>query len=155
MADIDEKLMGLLITAGGGLLLSQEYIKQRIRRTQWVCPWIRKRDSKWAYYPIINDLRLTDKEDFRKYLQVNTFILHITILQKTIGSHSDTFILFKQKLKFCVSTLSILYKWALFIKKFLTTDAYFCFYVMEFRKKRPYSAQVRLRCVLLKRIIST
>ena len=28
-------------------------------------PWIRKRDSKGAYYLIINDLRLTDK-DFRK-----------------------------------------------------------------------------------------
>ena len=29
-------------------------------------PWISKRDSKGTYYSIINDLRLTDKEDFRK-----------------------------------------------------------------------------------------
>ena len=28
--------------------------------------WIRKTDSKGAYYSITNDLRLTDKEDFRK-----------------------------------------------------------------------------------------
>ena len=58
MEDIDNnKLMGLLIITGGGLLLSQE----------WMNPWIRKRDSKGAYYSLINDLRLTDKEDFRKY----------------------------------------------------------------------------------------
>ena len=83
MADIDNnKLMELLIIAGGCLLLSQKYIKQRRKRRQWVRPWIRKRDSKGAYYLIINDLRLTDKEDFRKYLQMNTFILRITILQK-------------------------------------------------------------------------
>ena len=28
--------------------------------------WIRKTDSEGAYYSITNDLRLTDKEDFRK-----------------------------------------------------------------------------------------
>ena len=86
--------MGLLIIAGGGLLLRQEYIKQRRKRRQWVRPWIRKRDSKGKYYSIINDLRLTDKEDFRKYPQMNTFILHVAILKKTIGSHSYTFLIF-------------------------------------------------------------
>ena len=35
-----------------------------------------------------------DKDDFRKYPRMNTFI-QITILQKTIGSHSCAFILFK------------------------------------------------------------
>ena len=35
-------------------------------------PWIRKRDSKGAYYSIINDLKFTDNEDFRKYLRINT-----------------------------------------------------------------------------------
>ena len=66
MEDIDNsKLMGLLIIAGEGLLLSQEHVKERKKRRQWLHPWIRKRDSKGAYYSIINDLRLTDKEDFR------------------------------------------------------------------------------------------
>ena len=47
MTDIDNnKLMGSLIIAGGGLLLSQEHIKERRKRRQWACPWIRKRDSK-------------------------------------------------------------------------------------------------------------
>ena len=42
------------------------YIKERRRRRRWMPPWIRKRDSKGAYYSIINYLRLTDKGDFRK-----------------------------------------------------------------------------------------
>ena len=31
-------------------------------RRQWVTPWIRKRDSKRAYYSIINRLGLTGKK---------------------------------------------------------------------------------------------
>ena len=72
MADIDNnKLMGLLIIAGGGLLLSQEHIKERRKQRQWVRSSIRKRDCKGAHYSIINDLKLTDKEDFRKYEYIN------------------------------------------------------------------------------------
>ena len=51
--------------------------KERRKRRQWVRPWIRKRDSKGAYYLIINDLTLTDKEDFRKYLQINTSTIQV------------------------------------------------------------------------------
>ena len=83
MADIDNnKLMDLLIIAGGSLLLSQQHIKRRRKRRQWVHPWIRKRDSKGAYYSIINGLRLMYKGDFRKYLRINTFLLRVTIVQK-------------------------------------------------------------------------
>ena len=78
IVDVDKrKLMGLLIIAGGGLLLSQEHIKQRRKRRPWVRPWIRKSDSKGAYYSIINDLRLTDKEDFRNYLRINTSTIQV------------------------------------------------------------------------------
>ena len=72
MADKDNKLMGLLIIAGGGLLLNQEHTKERRKQRQWVRPSIKKRDSKGAYYSIINNLKLTDKEDFRKFLRMNT-----------------------------------------------------------------------------------
>ena len=41
--------MGLLIIAGGGLLLRKEHIKEKRNRRQWVRPWIRKRASKGAY----------------------------------------------------------------------------------------------------------
>ena len=73
MADMDnKKLMGMLIIAWEGLSLSQEHIKEMRKQRQWVPLSIRKRDSKRACYSIINDLKLTDKEDFRKYLQMNT-----------------------------------------------------------------------------------
>ena len=69
LADIDNnKLMGLSIIAGGSLLLSQQHIKESRKRVRFQ---IRKRDSKGAYYSIINDLSLADK-DFRKYLRMNT-----------------------------------------------------------------------------------
>ena len=76
MADTDNnKLMGLLIIAGGSLLLSQVCTKERRKQRKWMRIWIRKRDSIGAYcscYSIINDLSLTDKKDFRKYLRMNT-----------------------------------------------------------------------------------
>ena len=62
----NNKLIGLLIISWGRLLLSQEHIKENRKRIPWVRPWIRKRDSEGAYYSIINDLRLTDKENFWK-----------------------------------------------------------------------------------------
>ena len=65
------KLTGLLIIAGGSLLLSQEHIKERREQREWVRLRIRKKDSKGAYHSVINDLSLTDKEDFRKYLRMN------------------------------------------------------------------------------------
>ena len=77
MVEMDNsKLIGLLIITGMGSLLSQGHIKERRKQRQWVRPWISKGDNKGAYYLIINDLRLTDKEDFRKYcfctVQVDT-----------------------------------------------------------------------------------
>ena len=72
MADIDNnKLMGLSIIAGGSLLLSQQHIEESRKQRKRVRVQIRKRDSKGAYYSIINDLSLADK-DFRKYLRMNT-----------------------------------------------------------------------------------
>ena len=73
MADIDNNiLMGLLIIAEEGLLASQKRVKAMRKQRKWLCPWIRKRDGKGVYCSIINDPSLTDKEDFRKYLRLNT-----------------------------------------------------------------------------------
>ena len=80
MADTDKnKLLGLMIITAGGLLLSKKHAKKRRKRRVWVRPWIEKRERKGAYYSIIADLRLTDKEDFRKYLRMNTatFQVHL------------------------------------------------------------------------------
>ena len=57
MADVNnEKLIGLLVIAGGSLLLSQAHIKEMRKQRQWVRPWIRKRDSKRASYSIKKQL---------------------------------------------------------------------------------------------------
>ena len=58
----NNKRTGFLIIAGGSLLLSQEHIKERRKQRKWV-RLRKKRDSKGAYYSVINDLSLTDKED--------------------------------------------------------------------------------------------
>ena len=69
MVDIDNnKLTRSLIIAGGSLLMRQEHIKEMRKQKKWVRLRIRKRDSNGAYYSVINDLSLTDKEDFRKCL---------------------------------------------------------------------------------------
>ena len=101
------------------------YIKEKRKRRQWVCPWIRKRDSKGAYYSIINDLRLTDKENFWK-----------KISEKPLAAIPILLFCLNKNQNYVFPLFSILYKWTLFIKKFFTTHASFCFYVMQFRKQK-------------------
>ena len=90
--DIDNnKLIGLLIITGLVLLLSQKHIKERRKQRQHVRPWIRKRDNKGAYYSIINDLRLTDKEDFRKY-RFSTVKVEKSVYQSSLQLIKKVFI---------------------------------------------------------------
>ena len=53
----------------------------------WTREWLLKRNKRGAYNGILNELRLTDKEDFIKYLRMNTskrnennFFYHISLL---------------------------------------------------------------------------
>ena len=86
-------------------------------------PWIRKRDSKGEHYWVINDLRLTDKENFWKKTNDKPLADIPVILFCLNKNQNYVFPLF-----------TILYKWTLFIKKLFTARASFFFYVMEFRK---------------------
>ena len=43
-----------------------------LRRKIWTREWLLKRNESGAYNGILNELRLTDKEEFRKYLRMNT-----------------------------------------------------------------------------------
>ena len=127
MAGTDNnKLMELLIIAGGSLLLSQEHFKgkRKQKKQKKNGRWKRKTDSKGAYYSIINDLSLKEKLK-----------------------------LFKEKLKLCVSNFSILCKWTL-SKSSLQDMLVSVFMSCNSGNKRTYSAQVRIFCVLLKIIIS-
>ena len=65
--DIDSnKLVELLIIAAGGRVVTEPRTYSRKEKTKAMSASLDKKDSKGAYSSIINDLRLTDKEDFRK-----------------------------------------------------------------------------------------
>ena len=61
--------------------------KEKSRRKIWTQEWLLIGNKRGAYNGILNELRLTDKEDFRKYLRMNTskrnennFFYHISLL---------------------------------------------------------------------------
>ena len=61
--------MELLIIAGGGGVATEPKTYERKEKAKTMgAPQIRKRDSKGSYFSIINDLRLTDKGDFKNYI---------------------------------------------------------------------------------------
>ena len=46
--------------------------KKKSRRKIWAREWLLKQNERGAYNGVLNDLRLTGNEDFRKYLLMNT-----------------------------------------------------------------------------------
>ena len=61
--------------------------EEKSRRKIWTWEWLLKRNERGAYIGTLNKPRLTDKEDFRKYLRMNTgkinennFFYHISLL---------------------------------------------------------------------------
>ena len=42
------------------------------KRRVWVKKWLLEQQKKGAYNGIVSDLRLTGREDFRKFLRMNT-----------------------------------------------------------------------------------
>ena len=105
-------------------------MKERRKRRQWVCPLIRKRDSKEAYYLITNGLGLTDKEDFRKfrYSKLN------------IVSKNYVFPLFLYKVLYNSCLLLFLRHWIQKQKKiFYTSEA-----LLLFTPKNNFSKWIKL-----------
>ena len=46
--------------------------KRRKQRTLWVRPWISSRDELGAYNALINEMAMTDREDYRRFMRMNT-----------------------------------------------------------------------------------
>ena len=46
--------------------------KVKKSRTCWVRDWLQQKEKKSAYNNILSELRLTDQEEFRRYLRMNT-----------------------------------------------------------------------------------
>ena len=51
--------------------------KQRKRRSCWVKEWLNRRNSLSAYQTILSELRLNDRESFRRYLRMNTEVYEL------------------------------------------------------------------------------
>ena len=70
MDDLD--LIAYFVSCGAYALIEELNKKTQVKRRIWTRDWLLKRQEKGAYNGILNELRLTDKEDFRKYLRMNT-----------------------------------------------------------------------------------
>ena len=46
--------------------------KRNKKKRIWAREWLLERPNKGAYNGILSELRLTDQEDFRKFLRMNT-----------------------------------------------------------------------------------
>ena len=89
MTDIDNnKLMGLLIFAGGGLLLIQEHINEKRKWRQWVHPLIRK-----SILSDHNDLRLTAKEQIKIMRFHFLYAVQVDIAYQKVHCNSCLFLL--------------------------------------------------------------
>ena len=53
--------------------------KSRNRKT-WMKYWPHERDTRGAYADILQELRLDDHENFRKYLDMNTDTFQVTLI---------------------------------------------------------------------------
>ena len=83
---------------------------------------MKKRDSKGAYYSIINCFRLTDKEDFRKKIR-----------KKTLAA--SPILLFNKNQKYVLPLFSILNKWTLY-QKGLYKSRFFLFLRHTIQKQK-------------------
>ena len=60
--------------------------KKNKKRKMWVKSWLLRRDEKSAYQNILQELRLEDAENFRRYLRMNSETFEVSI--KTILFYS-------------------------------------------------------------------
>ena len=58
--------------------------KKRRERSVWVKTWLQNRDAKSAYANILTELRCQDKEEFRKYLRMNTHTWQVCLGSYTL-----------------------------------------------------------------------
>ena len=68
---VGDAVCATLIISCSAELLLQNSKKRRVRKI-WVKNWLKMKNEKGAYNNILNELKLTDSENFRKYLRKNT-----------------------------------------------------------------------------------
>ena len=60
-----------MILASSNLIISKRK-KKRKRKSVWVKDWLRERPAKGAYQTILVEMKLSDAENFRSFLRMNT-----------------------------------------------------------------------------------
>ena len=70
--NIEKALTIMLLAIGVKLDGEDEQVKKRKKRSVWMKPWLKNRLRTSAYQNIFQELRLKDKEEFRRYLRINT-----------------------------------------------------------------------------------
>ena len=61
-----------VVAACAAIIIAAVLKKKRKKRLVWVKTWLLERDRKGAYNNIIQELRLDDIENYRRYLRMNT-----------------------------------------------------------------------------------
>ena len=59
-----------MILASSNLISKRK--KKRKRKSVWVNDWLRERPAKGAYQTILAEMKLSDAENFRRFLRMNT-----------------------------------------------------------------------------------
>ena len=69
---IDELEIAYMSFCASYTVIMELDTKKKSRRKIWAREWLLKQNERGAYNGVLNDLRLTGNEDFRKYLLMNT-----------------------------------------------------------------------------------
>ena len=76
----------------------QKEKKSKRQKSIWMKPWLKNRNNKSAYNNILPELLLNDKEEFRRYLRMNTTAYEASNITKFPTAHMIFMVLicFKQ-----------------------------------------------------------
>ena len=78
---------GTLTLACAVDMLSNEKAKKSRNKKTCMKDWLRERDTKGAYANILQELRLNDHDNFRKYLHMNTDTFQVPLITFVHLSH--------------------------------------------------------------------
>ena len=70
--NIEKALTIMLLAIGVKLDGEDEQVKKTRKRSVWMNPWLKNRLRTSAYQNMFQELHLKDKEEFRRYVRMNT-----------------------------------------------------------------------------------
>lgn len=79
---VEASILFTVIAACSLIKQNVSKVTKRRNRSVWVKKWLLDRNEKGVYYSLLNELKLTDLESFRKYLRMNTATFQVRIIHK-------------------------------------------------------------------------